>query len=99
MFVVCNSAKTQVKIRTEKPVADDQVRRVQTVNGYYGHMHSRLEIGSLFLLNRLRALPLAWAWRGNKVTVRAMYVGLRRDEESSMESTLDEEGTRWTKTL
>ena len=37
MFVVGNSAKTQVKIRTEKPVADDQVRRVQTVNGYYGH--------------------------------------------------------------
>ena len=37
VFVVGNSAKTQVKIRTEKPEADDQVRRVQTVNGYYGH--------------------------------------------------------------
>ena len=37
VFVVGHSAKTQVKIRAEKPVADDQVRRVQTVNGCYGH--------------------------------------------------------------
>ena len=37
VFVVGTSAKTQVKIRTEKPVADDQLRRAQTVNGVYGH--------------------------------------------------------------
>ena len=37
VFIVGKSARTQVKIRSDKPVADDQVRRVQTVNGYHGH--------------------------------------------------------------
>ena len=57
VFVVGNSAKTQVKIRTEKPVADDQVRRVQTVSGFYGHaLRAKGRVA-----NRGHVLPQAWS--------------------------------------
>ncbi|CAE7222918.1 GABBR2 [Symbiodinium sp. CCMP2592] len=37
VFVIGSSAKTQIKVRTRMPNADDTGRRVQTANGYYGH--------------------------------------------------------------
>ena len=35
--LTCHLTPGMNLLRSEKPVADDQVRRVQTVNGYYGH--------------------------------------------------------------
>ncbi|CAE7488465.1 unnamed protein product [Symbiodinium sp. CCMP2592] len=38
IFVIGSSAKTQVKVRTTMPSKDGTERRVQTANGYYGHV-------------------------------------------------------------